>query len=140
MGSVTRSSPHADLEAGEPGQRIRPLSRSEQWTLPGVAHVAAVIASILIAATLISPATAHAENAFVQGSQKVFDLIIVRPLGVGKLAFGFVCFLPAGLFASTPTDLYQNGWASSDASSAWDLFVATPFQETFQTPLGEIEQ
>jgi hypothetical protein len=98
---------------------------------------------ILIVSTLLSPTPAHAsitDNAFVRGSEKTLDLLIVRPLGVGWLAFGFVCFVPAGLFASTPVDLYRNGWSSSDAASAWDLFVVTPFHQTFQTPLGEIEE
>jgi len=106
----------------------------------GVAHVAAAVASVLIVATVLSPTSAHAENAFARGSATTFDLLIVRPLGVGALAFGFVCFVPASLFASTPVDLYKSGWSSSDTASAWDLFVATPFRQTFQTPLGEIDQ
>jgi len=58
----------------------------------------------------------------------VFDLIIVRPLGIGEVIVGFVCFLPAALFA---------GRAVADP---WDSFVAEPFEATFTRPLGDFEE
>ena len=137
-----RNLPHAslaDYEARDSVRESRPTSRSQRGTRAVVAHIASAVATILTVAVLLAPIPAHADNVFIRAGEITLDLVIVRPLGVGALAFGFVCFVPAGLFASTPRDLRKNGWSSSDAASAWDVFVVTPFQQTFQTPLGEIE-
>ena len=54
---------------------------------------------------------------------QAFDLLVLRPLGVGKLVFGFVAFLPAAIVGQ------------SDMGEVWDVFVVSPFEATFRTPL-----
>jgi hypothetical protein len=80
---------------------------------------------------------AQAENAFAKCSRQTFDLIIVRPLGAGKVVFGFLSFLPVAFFAEIPV----TGWNEDDGYSAtadvWHAFVVDPFNDTFRTPLGE---
>lgn len=98
-------------------------------------------AAALLAALAIG-APAQAESAFTRANDafalhggQALDLVLVRPLGVGRIVFGFVCFIPIALFAEVPFV----GWRSptSEAAEVWDLFVLEPFEETFQTPLGE---
>ncbi len=95
-------------------------------------------AAVLLAALAVG-APAQAENAFAERSGQVFDLIFVRPLGVGKVAYGFVCFLPMALFAEIPVA----GWNDDDGYNAvadvWHAFVVEPFHDTFLMPLGEFE-
>jgi len=57
-----------------------------------------------------------------------FDLIIVRPLSLGVLVFGFVCFVPAALFAGP------------SIADPWEMFVLEPYEATFTRPLGEFEE
>ena len=71
---------------------------------------------------------ARAEHPVIAGTGIAFDLIIVRPLSLGMLVFGVVCFVPASLFASEAID------------EPWDFFVAEPFEMTFTRPLGEFEE
>lgn len=86
------------------------------------------VAALSLAAVLGCAATARAENAAVKGADIAFDLLILRPMGLGELIFGFVCFAPAALFA---------GQAIGDP---WEHFVLIPFESTFKRPLGEIEE
>ena len=86
----------------------------------------------------VGEALAPVNDAIATHGGQAFDLIIVRPLGVGRVAFGFVCFIPAALFAEVPVV----GWRSktSEAAEVWDLFVGEPFEATFLTPLGEFDE
>jgi hypothetical protein len=70
---------------------------------------------------------ARAEHPVIAGTGMALDLIIVRPLSLGVLVFGFVCFLPAALFAGKAV------------AEPWDFFVVEPFEMTFTRPLGEFE-
>jgi hypothetical protein len=130
---------HDQLDQLESLQEIRPATRFHQLRRHVVAHMAAGVATLVFASTLLFPMASHASNVFVRAGEITLDLLVVRPLGIGRLAFGFVCFIPTGLVASTPKDLHDNGWSSSDAAMAWDIFVGTPFHQTFRTPLGEID-
>ena len=94
--------------------------------------------AVLLAALAVG-APAQAESTFAKRSGQVFDLLVVRPLGVGRVVFGFVSFLPVALFAEVPV----LGWKDdgySAVSDVWEAFVEDPFRETFMTPLGEFEE
>jgi hypothetical protein len=91
---------------------------------------------VLLAALALG-APAQAEGAFAERSAQAFDLIVVRPLGVGKVVFGFVVFLPAALFAEVPVVGWNDDDGYSAISDVWDAFVVAPFHATFMTPLGD---
>ena len=91
------------------------------------------VAALTLSAVLGSAVPAQAESGrgehpVLAGTSKAFDLIIVRPLSLGVLVFGFVCFLPAALFAAP------------SFADPWDLFVMEPYEATFKRPLGEFEE
>jgi len=94
---------------------------------------------ILAALVAGAPTTALAENAFARRGGQALDLVIVRPLGIGKIVFGFVAFIPVAAFAEVPV----TGWNEDDGYNAvadvWDVFVVESFQATFMTPLGQID-
>ncbi len=110
-------------------------------------------AALLIALALTAPA--HAEDpaqaeetrgVFTNeevptGLNKTFDLMITRPLGVGRLLFGVVCFIPAAMFAEVPPGLggESKRWRSS-VGEVWQIFVGDQIEATFMTPLGEFEE
>jgi hypothetical protein len=58
---------------------------------------------------------------------KVFDLVVLRPLGVGGTLVGGLAFLIAA-----PLSWYAVGF-----DEVWDLFVMGPVEFTFQRPLGD---
>jgi len=58
---------------------------------------------------------------------KVFDAVVLRPLGVGFTVVGGLSFLIAAPLAS-----YSVGF-----DEVWDLFVMGPVDFTFLRPLGE---
>ncbi len=86
------------------------------------------VAALTLSAVLGSAAPARAEHPVIAGTSIAFDLIIVRPLSLGELVFGFVCFVPAALFAGP------------SVAEPWELFVAEPFEATFTRPLGEFDE
>ncbi len=85
------------------------------------------VAALTLSAVLGWAAPARAEHPVVAGTSIAFDLIILRPLRLGELVFGFVCFVPAALFAGP------------SVADPWDLFVVEPFEATFTRPLGDFE-
>ena len=85
------------------------------------------VAALSLSALLGSAAPARAEHPVIAGTGIAFDLIIVRPLRLGQLAFGFVCLPPAALFAGP------------SVAEPWQLFVVEPFEATFTRPLGEFD-
>ncbi len=107
----------------------------EQSTRRRTKHVGprAWVAALTLSAVLgwAAPARAvpgRAEHPVIAGASMAFDLIIVRPLSLGVLVFGFVCFLPAALFSGP------------SVADPWDMFVVEPFEATFIRPLGEFEE
>ncbi len=86
------------------------------------------VAALTLSAALGCATPARAEHPVVRGTGIAFDLIIVRPLRLGELVFGFVCFVPAALFAGP------------SVAEPWKLFVVEPFEATFTRPLGEFEE
>lgn len=91
--------------------------------------IAALTLAILLGS--VAPARAAdppAVHPATRGAGIALDLIIVRPLNLGELLFGFVCFVPVALFAAPST------------AEPWEMFVADPFEATFKRPLGEFDE
>ena len=86
------------------------------------------VAALTLSAVLGCASPARAEHPAIKGAGIAFDLIILRPLGLGELIFGFVCFAPAALFAGR------------SVADPWDHFVMEPYEATFVRPLGEFEE
>ena len=86
------------------------------------------VVALALSAVIGCATPAQAEHPVGKGTGIVFDLIIVRPLGLGELIFGFICFAPAALFA---------GRAVEDP---WEHFVLEPYEATFVRPLGEFDE
>jgi len=86
------------------------------------------VAALSLSMVLVSTGAARAENAAVKGADVAFDLLILRPMGLGELIFGFICFAPAALFAG------------QSITDPWAHFVVEPFESTFTRPLGEFEE
>ena len=72
------------------------------------------------------PPPTRRERAF-QVWESSFDLVILRPLGVGATLGGGAFFL-----ASFPFVAPTKNWPVT-----WDIFVLGPFDYTFVRPLGE---
>jgi hypothetical protein len=56
------------------------------------------------------------------------DLLVLRPLGMAATGVGFGYFLVAGPLAAP----------AGQFGEAWDFFVMSPYEFTFQRPLGEL--
>jgi hypothetical protein len=78
----------------------------------------------VIALTLVATPAAAADSGEI--GAKTFDLLVLRTLGTVQTAVGACLFLVAG-----PLSAPGGGW-----NEAWEVFVATPFEDTFQRPLG----
>jgi hypothetical protein len=92
----------------------------------------------LLGALLLSLAAAPPASAFEPKPQrppidyeevggKVFDAVVLRPLGVGLTVVGGAAFLIAA-----PLAAYAEG-----INEVWDLFVMGPVDFTFLRPLGD---
>ena len=116
-------------------QRRPDRSKRTEPTTSGIRPIR-IFAIALFAGLLLLVGPAHAENAFAKRSSQAFDLIVVRPLGVGRILAGVVAFIPAAIFAQTPSsDNLQ-----SSVSDVWQYFVYDQVEATFMTPLGEFEE
>lgn len=95
-------------------------------------QIAALVAALVLAAP------AQAENFVAARGSEAFDLLIVRPLGVGRVLVGVVCFIPAAIVAEVPPGLGGDPetWRGT-VGEVWDFFVKEPVVATFMTPLGE---
>lgn len=98
------------------------------------------VLALSLSAVLTGPTPARAASVLDVASA-AFDLVIVRPLGVGRIAFGAALFLPVALFAEVPPGLggETERW-HSNVNEAWQIFVGDPVEATFMTPLGEFEE
>jgi len=61
---------------------------------------------------------------------KIFDLLIMRPVGLVTTVVGGVFFVPAALLAAPS--------GPQNIRAAWEQFVAPSVERTFFAPLGEL--
>lgn len=78
------------------------------------------------------PALAQEEEAGESSpsiAEMAVDAVALRPLSFGWLVTGSAMFVPAGLLALVSgTDQFRD---------SADIFVGTPYRDTFEVPLGE---
>lgn len=106
------------------------------------------IAVAIAAAVIVLPAQLHAQDAgegqdaeagtsekgiftgaeIDQGVGKVFDAIVLRPLGLAGLAVGAVLFVPAAALSAADRDAFDE---------CVDLFLRIPAENVFTRPLGD---
>ena len=86
--------------------------------------------SVFLIVTLVSaPVFAQDDEDERPGAPAVdviFDVFVLRSLGAVQTAVGLGFFAIAGPLAAP----------SGSAGEAWDVFVRTPYEETFTRPLG----
>jgi len=58
---------------------------------------------------------------------KVFDAVVLRPLGAGASAVGLAAFVIAAPLT----------WPGGNLANSWELFVFGPYEYTFVRPLGD---
>ena len=124
-----------------PEQSAQKISRGN----PGIRQARKLTVALAML-TLAGPAHAEAQDVFRAeeigaAMDKAFDLTVTRPLGLGRIVFGVVCFIPAGILAELPPLLGGDSkrWRSS-VGEAWQTFVGDQIEATFMTPLGEFEE
>ena len=83
----------------------------------------ALVTAVLALSFVATPAAAADAGEI---GAKTFDLVVLRTLGAVQTAVGAALFVVAG-----PISAPGGGW-----NEAWDVFVGTPFEDTFQRPLG----
>jgi hypothetical protein len=60
---------------------------------------------------------------------KIFDCVVLRPFGFVATIVGGAFFVPAAVLASAS--------GAEGIQAAWEHFVITPVEDTFQRPLGD---
>ena len=109
-------------------KRVSEETRSLRRCRPVARAVAA-----LLAAGLLLAAPAYSQSSLgslqPQTGAKVFDALVLRPLGFLAVAVGAVAFLPAALLSSP---MGRDG-----IDDAWEHFVEFPSSQTFDRPLGD---
>lgn len=83
----------------------------------------ALVTAVLTVSLLATPAAAADAGEI---GAKTFDVVVLRTLGAVQTVVGAALFVVAG-----PLSAPGGGW-----NEAWDVFVGTPFEDTFQRPLG----
>jgi len=71
---------------------------------------------------------AAASNGPSVGS-KIYDCVILRPMGLAATVLGAAIFVPVGILASPS--------GAENIEAAWKIFVVAQVQYTFTRPLGE---
>ncbi|MEE8166125.1 MAG: hypothetical protein V3T64_11190 [Myxococcota bacterium] len=86
---------------------------------------------IAAAAGLLLPTGAHADAEMGPRSPAsvVFDVVLLRPLGLLRLVIGAAFFVPAAVVAS------PGGFDSIE--EALELFVLVPAEDLLERPLGD---
>lgn len=101
---------------------------SARWLRPS-----ARLGALLLALAAAAPASAFEPRPqlppidYDEVGGKVFDVVVLRPLGAGATVVGGAAFVIAAPLAS---------WAVG-FQSVWDLFVMGPVDFTFLRPLGD---
>ena len=95
-----------------------------------IRHMVAALAVVVwLGAPAVSTAggfeDSHAECSY----PKIFDLMIMRPVGLVGLGIGTVLFVPYGPLSALVS---PDGFAAP-----WETFIAQPARFTFGRPLGE---
>jgi hypothetical protein len=107
------------------GETLQEFRRRSRYSL-----VAALLAIFLATPGMASAADTDemsVGNRIGSATEKVFDVVILRPLGVVATAGGFGAFLVAApLLAPT--------W---EIPYGWDTFVMGPYDYTIERPLGD---
>lgn len=111
----------------EPRSDPAPSRARHRWPLARRAVVLSVVALQLVGAG--PPASEPSGPSALETGSLMVDLLVLRPLGMAATAVGFGFFLIAGPLAA-PTGQF---------GEAWDTFVISPYEFTFQRPLGELE-
>lgn len=93
-----------------------------------LARGAATLALALALVVPAAPALAEVERQHHQ-SAPMFDLLVLRPLGLGATAVGLVLMVPA---AVVMTVIGQ----PDEMSRPWNTLVAEPARFTFSDPIG----
>ena len=90
---------------------------------------ATALALVLVLGTA-APIAAESwmDHPVIAGAGAVFDVVIVRPLGLGQLVFGAACFVPAALFAG------------SAVGDPFETFIRDPYEYTFVRRPGSFEE
>ena len=83
----------------------------------------ALVTAVLTLSLVATPAAAADAGEI---GAKTFDVVVLRTLGAVQTAVGACLFVVAG-----PLSAPGGGW-----NEAWDVFVGTPFEDTFRRPLG----
>jgi hypothetical protein len=88
---------------------------------------AMAVASLLVLSGA-APARADLEEIDPNGVPVIFDLVILRPLGLATTALGVAAFVPAAALTALvrPTDI----------GKPFEVLVKQPFGYTFMDPLG----
>jgi hypothetical protein len=93
-------------------------------------NVSRFIAAAVAAALLASPAVAEQEFTDVEASHTsdVFDLLVMRPVGMIGLAVGAVLWLPAAAMTAAvqPSELYK----------PTEALIKKPYRYVFDDPIG----
>ena len=94
-------------------------------------RISRVGAAAAVCAGLLLPAPAHAdpESGAPNPAAVVFDLVLLRPLGLVTTVVGAALFVPAAVVTS------PGGFDSIE--EAWELFVLVPAKCVFRRPLGD---
>jgi hypothetical protein len=100
----------------------------------GLAPVRRLCAASLVILSLSLVANpVRAEEGRFNGVGRVavqaFDAVVLRPLGAGATVAGFAFFLIAAPMSAP----------SGRVGEGWDLFVMTPYEQTFRRPLGSLD-
>ena len=113
----------------EPGSDPAPSRARRRRPLARRAVVAALSVLALQLVGAGPPASEPSGPSALETGSLMVDLLVLRPLGMAATAVGFGFFLIAGPLAAP----------AAQFGEAWDVFVMSPYEFTFQRRLGELE-
>lgn len=90
-------------------------------------RAAIVLLAMSLAILSLSPDGAKAQSTTT--SDRIFDAVVMRPLGALSVIGGSVLFIPAAIVA-VPS-------GKDGIDEAWEIFVDAQVESTFRRPLGD---
>ncbi len=93
-----------------------------------IRRFAAIAIAAVVIAFPVAPASAALEDIDPQATPPIFDLFVLRPIGLLGLVGGTMAFVPAAALTGI--------FAPRDIDKPFDFFVRTPFVYTFVDRLG----